>query len=334
MEFKKLKEALSKDPSFRLKQAKKLVFVDLIEDWNEATVFPKNLREKLNKEVPLEIKGDVFFAKDKKTVKVIITLEDGLKIETVLMRHKDRNTVCVSSQVGCPLGCSFCATGKMGFKRNLKYYEIVNQVVFFSRFLKKNQDFNPRISNVVFMGMGEPFLNYDNVMKAIDILNDEEAFNIGARKISISTVGLIEGINKLAREDKQVNLAISLHNTTEEDREEIMPINKKYPMNDILKAVRNYVERTNRKVMFEYIMINGVNDSVEKAKELANLMDNKLYVVNLISYNPTGIFNPSSKQAIKEFRDVLENKGVSVTERISFGPEIEAACGQLLINKI
>jgi 23S rRNA (adenine2503-C2)-methyltransferase len=333
MEFKKLKEALSKEPGFRLKQAKKLLFVDLIKDWSEASVFSLPLREKLNKEVSLKIKGDIFLAKDKKTVKVILTLEDGLKVETVLMRHKDRNTVCVSSQVGCPLGCSFCATGKMGFKRNLKYYEIINQVVFFSRFLKDNKDFNPRISNIVFMGMGEPFLNYDNVMKAIDILNDEDAFNIGARKISISTVGLVEGINKLAKEKRQVNLAISLHNTTDEARGELMPINEKYPIKDIFKAVDNYIERTNRKVMFEYIMIDGVNDSIEKAQELARLMDNKLYVVNLISYNPTGIFNPSLKNTIKEFRNILEKKGISVTERISFGDEIEAACGQLLAKE-
>jgi 23S rRNA (adenine2503-C2)-methyltransferase len=330
MNFKKIKEVLGDEPKFRLKQAKKLLCVDLIDDWSEASVFSVPLREKLNKEVPLINEGEVFLAKDNKTVKVLLTLEDGLKIETVLIRYKERNTVCVSSQVGCPLGCHFCATGKMGFKRNLKYYEIVNQVIFIAKFLKNNEDFNPRISNIVFMGMGEPFLNYNEVMKAIDILNDKDAFNIGARKISISTVGIVEGINKLAKADIQVNLAISLHNTTNDDREKLMPVNAKYPLKDIFKAVDSYIENTNRKVMFEYIMIDGVNDSVEKANELVKLMENKLYVVNLISYNPTGIFNPSRKERIKEFRSILENKGISVTERISFGEEINAACGQLL----
>ncbi len=333
MNFEKIKKVLAQEPKFRLKQAKKLLFVDLIEDWNEASVFSIELREKLNKEAPLKVEGDLFLAKDNKTAKSILTLEDGLKIETVLMRHKDRNTVCVSSQVGCPLGCSFCATGKMGFKRNLKYYEIINQVVFFSRFLKNNKDFNSRISNIVFMGMGEPFLNYNEVLRAVEMLNDKDAFNIGARKISVSTAGITEGIDKLAKENMQINLAISLHNTVDKDREELMPVNKKYSIGDIFKAVDKYIEKTNRKVMFEYIMIQGVNDSAQKARELAKLMEGKLYVVNLISYNPTGIFNPSHKNTIKEFRKILEDKGISVTERVSFGEGIEAACGQLLAKE-
>jgi len=194
----------------------------LIEDWDKATSLPLSLREKLKKEVPLTIKAKLLQSKDKKTIKALLELEDGIKIESVLMLHNDnRSTVCVSSQAGCALGCLFCATGQLGFKRNLDYWEILEQVLLFAR--------HQKISNVVFMGMGEPFLNYDNVLKAVRIINDPHCFNIGARKISISTVGLFSGIEKLIEEDIQVNLSISLHAPNNELRSKLMPINKKYP---------------------------------------------------------------------------------------------------------
>lgn len=326
MNYKNIEKVLSGEPKFRLKQAKKLIFQDLISDWKEASVFSAVLRDKLNKECPLLVKGDFFVSKNKDSVKALIELEDGLKVESVLMQHKDRNTICVSSQVGCPLGCKFCATGINGYKRDLTYSEIVAQAVFFARFLKKE---NRKITNIVFMGMGEPFLNYDNVLKAIKILNDPEGFNLGARRMSISTVGIIEGINKLAKENLQVNLAISLHASNDDLRTQIMPINKKYPLNKILNAVDKYIEATGRKVMFEYIMIKDFNDSVGSAEELAKFMKKHLYLVNLINYNPTGIFTPADSSNIKEFKDVLEEKGVKVTERYRLGSDIEAACGQL-----
>lgn len=319
-------EILKNEPKFRLKQVKQAVFCDLIEDWSEAQALPKELREKLYKEISLNIETEVFVSINEEVIKVLVILEDGLKVESVLMRHKDRNTVCVSSQVGCPLNCSFCATGKLGFKRNLSSDEIAGQILFFNRYLKKEKQ---RVSNVVFMGMGEPFLNYENVMGAVGILNDKDGLNIGVRKISISTVGIIEGIEKLAQENLDVNLAISLHAPNDELRKKLMPVANKYSIAEILEAVNEYIELTNRKVMFEYIMIKDVNDSEACAEELARLMNHKLYMVNLISYNATGIFRPSSPEHIKEFKKVLEEYGVEVTQRYKLGRGVRGACGQL-----
>ncbi|MFC1629762.1 23S rRNA (adenine(2503)-C(2))-methyltransferase RlmN [Patescibacteria group bacterium] len=327
MDLTQLENLLNKEHPYRLKQAKKALFVDLIEGWREASVLPLLLRENLNKICPIKINTQTLFSKDKKTAKTLITLKDGLKIESVLMKHKDgRNTVCISSQVGCPLSCSFCATGQIGFKRSLEIFEIVEQVLFFARHLKKKGE---KVTNNVFMGMGEPFLNYENVVGAIRILNDKEGFNLGARHVSISTVGILEGIKKLAGEKLQVNLAISLHAPDDDLRSKIMPINKKYPIADVLKAVDNYIGKTKRRVMFEYLMMKGLNDSDVYAQKLSKLMKKPLYFVNLISYNPTGAFKPSSSWRMKNFKEILEKEGVQVTQRYRFGQNIKAACGQL-----
>lgn len=330
MNLKEIKILLEDEPAFRFKQVKQFIFQDLIEDWAEALNLPLKLRELLNQEHPLKLEAQESTSKNKSTVKALITLHDGLKVETVLMRHKDRNTVCVSSQIGCPLGCSFCATGKMGYKRNLDSGEIIDQVLYFARYLKKR---NQKISNIVFMGMGEPFLNYENVMRAIDILNDEQCFNIGARRISISTVGITEGIDKLANENIQINLAISLHAPNDDLRLKIMPINKSYPLKKVISAVDNYMKKTNRKVMFEYIMIDGVNDQPKQARELVELIKGSLSMVNLIPYNPTGVYNTSSQENMEAFKKILEKEGVNVTLRRGFGPDIEGACGQLASKK-
>jgi len=255
-----------------------------------------------------------------------MTLDDGLKIETVLMKLNDRYTVCLSSQVGCPLGCSFCATGALGFKRNLSDQEIINQAILWARYLKPQ---GVAIDNLVFMGMGEPFLNYDNVMKAIKFLNSQNSLNIGARKISISTVGIIEGIKKMAQEPWQLNLAISLHATRDNLRSELIPTNKKYSIKKIIQAVDDYIEETGRKVMFEYLMIKDVNDSDEEAKALVGLMRAPLYMVNLIPYNSTGKFKASSTDRITKFKQILIDGRVNVTLRRSLGQDISAACGQL-----
>ena len=325
-----LKRALLWEPLFRLKQAQKAVFQDLIEDWQEAAVLPLALRQRLAKECSLSIRADAVVSSDKRTVKALITLTDGLKIETVLMRYPGRNTVCVSSMVGCPLKCEFCATGQMGFKRNLTVDEIIEQVLFFNRYLKKE---DRRVNSVVFMGMGEPFLNYDNVMEAIKILNDKDKFNIGARHISISTVGIVEGIKKFSENPLQINLAISLHAADDTLRSKIMPINKKYPLKEVFKAVEDYLEKTSRQVMFEYTMIRGVNDSLDQAQKLAKLLSRfkkSLFVVNLILYNPTGVFSPSLPSTLKIFKEALERDKIKVTERYRFGKDIKAACGQLV----
>lgn len=327
MNLGKLKEILKDQPAYRLKQVNKAVFCDLIESWEEAQVLPKELRERLSVEVHIIIKGELLEAKDSKSAKALIKLEDGQHVEAVLMRHEGgRNTVCVSSQIGCPLACAFCATGKLGFKRDLKYYEMVEQVLFFARFLKQ---YGEKVTNIVFMGMGEPFLNYDNVMEAVKILNDKDGFNLGIRKISISTSGITEGIRKLAEEGLAVNLAISLHAPNDELRQKLMPIGKKYTIKDILDAVDYYIEKTNRRVMFEYIMIDGINDSDELARDLAKLLRGGLWFVNLIPYNETDMFTGSSDSRIAKFKNILMENGIQAIQRYRFGADIDAACGQL-----
>jgi len=331
MDFKKIEKVLEKEPPFRLKQIKKAVFQDLIENWNKATTLPQDLRQKLSEACPIsELKPEkTLTSEDNQTVKALFRLKDNSKIESVLMRHRDdRRTICVSSQVGCAMGCQFCATGQQGFKRNLTSSEIIEQILFFARLLKKNKE---KATNIVFMGMGEPFLNYDNVIETIKILNDKDGFNLGSRHISISTAGIIEGIKKLSQEKLQVNLAISLHAPNNNLRSKLMPINKKYPIEKILATVDNYIKKTKRKVMFEYLMIDGVNDSFEQSEELAKLLKKTLYFVNLISFNPVAHsqFKPSPGWKIKKFKEILEKNGVVVTQRYRFGQEIKAACGQL-----
>jgi len=332
MNLENLEKVLVNEPEYRLKQAKEAIFKKCILNWNEATFFALELREKLNKECPLEIKADVLVSKEEDSVKAKITLKDGLEIETVLMRHVDkRNTVCVSCQVGCPLGCLFCATGKMGFKRNLTAEEILEQVIFFERYLK-----NERVTNITFMGMGEPFLNYDNVLKAIRILNNKDYFNIGARSISVSTCGIVEGIEKYSHEGLQLNLAISLHAPNNKLRTELMPINKKYNIDKIFKAVDEYIKITKRKVMFEYVLINNVNDSDDCARELAKLMRKKLYFVNLILYNKIdkiSAFMPSETKKVESFKKILKKSGINFVQRYRFGERIAAACGQFVTSK-
>ena len=328
MNIEKLSKILEKEPKYRVKQAREAVFKNFISDWNKATFFSKELREKLNKECPLEIKAEALVSKKKDSVKARITLEDRFLIETVLMRHKDgRNTVCVSSQVGCPLGCLFCATGKIGFKRNLIPMEITEQVLYFARYLKRG---GKKVTNVTFMGMGEPFLNYDNVMKAARIINASDKLGIGARNISISTAGIVEGIENFAKEGTQINLAISLHAPTDELRAKLMPINKKYNLEKVLQAVNSYIKNTNRQVMFEYLLIKDVNDSVYCATELAKIMKNPLYYVNLILYNPTAKnnFKPSPAENVKKFKEILKKNKIVFSQRFRFGEDIKAACGQ------
>lgn len=335
MNLNHLERILANEPKYRIRQIKEAIFKNLIEDWSEAISLPLELREKLAKNYPLEIDGKIFSSKDNTTKKALITLRDGLKIECVLMRHKGgRNTVCVSSQVGCPMRCSFCATGKGGFKRDLTSFEIVEQVLFFSRYLKMK---NEHVDNVVFMGMGEPFLNYENVMEAVKILNNQEwGFSIGSRHISISTVGIIEGIEKIAKEPLQLNLAISLHAPNNALRSKIIPANKKCPVEKIIKVVDKYLEKNGRKVMFEYIMIKGFNDSQFHARELAALlkkMKSRLWFVNLIPCNENEGFKPSRIEQIAKFIKTLKSLGISAIQRYGFGDDIKGACGQLSANQ-
>jgi len=330
MNLEKLENVLRSEPKFRLKQTRRAVYVDLIDDWSKATNFSLALREKLNQECALGIKAEIYRSRDRNSLKASITLSDGLKIETVLLRHDDgRNTVCVSSQVGCALGCLFCATGKMGFKRNLTSDEIVEQVLFWSRLLKPRGE---KVTNLVFMGMGEPFLNYANVMAAIKILNSADGLNIGARHISLSTIGVSEGIRKLAEEKLQLNLALSLHAPSDRLRAKIIPYNGANSIKNLIKDINYYLGQTGRRLMIEYLMIDGFNDSPEQALELAELLkkiEPALFFVNLIAYNPTAEFKPSNSRAIFAFKKILRDQKIDVTERFRFGQDIQAACGQL-----
>lgn len=330
MDINNLETIFRGEPAFRLKQARRAVYVDLIDDWHQATNLSLVLRDNLNQDCPLAIEAEIFSSRDKNSVKALIHLLDGLKIETVLLRHADgRNTVCVSSQIGCPLGCLFCATGKMGFKKNLTVNEIVEQVLFWARHLTKE---NARITNLVFMGMGEPFLNYENVMNAIKILNREDGLNIGARHISLSTVGLAGGLKKLAKEKMQLNLALSLHASNDALRAKIIPYNRANSIKNLIKDINYYLSQTGRRVMIEYLMIADFNDSPEQARELASLLKNidpPLFFVNLIAYNPVAEFKPPPAKKIFEFKKMLRDQKIDVTERYSFGQDIKAACGQL-----
>jgi 23S rRNA (adenine2503-C2)-methyltransferase len=328
MYWSTIQHALSQEPAFRIRQVQKALFIDLLSEWDTVTVLPKLLREKLTGECPLTIQAEQLVSPDGGTVKAVITLQDGARIETVLMRHGDgRNTVCVSTLVGCPMGCTFCATGTMGMLRKLTADEILLQVLYFARYLKPE---GARVGSVVCMGMGEPFLNYEAVMEAIRALHDKDMFNIGARHISISTCGILDGIRRLAKEDLQVNLAISLHGSNDAVRAQLMPIARTYPISELLAVVDEYIAHTNRKVMFEYLLVDGVNDSDEQARELAGLMKRKLYMVNLISYNPTGKYIASSEERINAFKAILTHAGVEATIRYRFGRDIEGACGQLV----
>ena len=332
MNLSKLSEILNEEPKFRFTQANKALFQDFISSWDEVSNFPKNLRERLNLNCPIEIKAELIEAKNAKSLKALIKLIDGEKIETVLIRQKTkegrRNTACLSSQIGCALACSFCATGDFGFRRNLGYLEIVEQVLFWARFLK-DEGGEEKIDNIVFMGMGEPFLNYDEFLRAAKFLNNEETFNFAARRLSVSTSGIVEGIKKIAGEKLQINLAISLHTADENLRKDLMPIAKKYSIREILKAVDNYILKSGRRVMFEYLMLKNINDSDKDALALAKIMKKPLYMVNLIPYNPTGRFQASSPERMEKFKKILEENQVPVTLRHSAGVEVSAACGQL-----
>ncbi|MBU0660624.1 23S rRNA (adenine(2503)-C(2))-methyltransferase RlmN [Patescibacteria group bacterium] len=334
MIIEELNNILGKAPAFRMKQAYKSVFQDLITDWSENTTLPKETRADLKEACSLDISVEFADSKKSDALKALIELEDGAKVETVLLRHSDgRNTACISSQVGCSLGCKFCATGMLGMERNLTVGEMVAQVLVFARYLKEKKAKHQRITNIVFMGMGEPMMNYQAVMETIRLLNNTDVFGIGARHMSISTSGIIDGIEYLSNEPLQVNLAISLHAPNDVLRSQLMPINRKYGIKDLMNSVKHYREKCGRRVMFEYIMLDGINDAPEHARELAELMQDKLYMVNLIRYNPTGVFKPSKAEKIEQFKRILQRSGVHVTQRHAFGSDINAACGQLATKR-
>ncbi|MGI0047519.1 MAG: 23S rRNA (adenine(2503)-C(2))-methyltransferase RlmN [Nitrosotalea sp.] len=272
-------------------------------------------------------------SEDGYTTKLLLKLGDGTLIETVLMQYKSkdkdhpRSTVCVSTQVGCQMGCTFCATGQMGFERNLKAEEIVAQVLHFAFLLRKRGE---HVTNLVFMGMGEPLANYAETIRAVRLLTHLRAFGLGQRHITISTVGVMKGIDQLAQEDLQVGLAISLHAPNDELRRKLVPTAGPHSVGDLIAATRNYFKKTGRRVTLEYALIDGVNDLPETASELAALLKGNGAHVNLIPVNPTaGGFQRPRWKKITEFEKILQDAGVSCTVRVEKGSEISAACGQL-----
>ncbi len=318
------------EPSYRALQIWQGLYVQL---WNTPDQFsnlPSSLRNHLSESFRFSglTPGTILQSRDGETVKTLLTLVDGKSIEAVLMRYDERNTLCISSQAGCAMGCVFCATGQMGFKRHLSSGEIVEQVLFYARTLKQQ---GKRVTNVVLMGMGEPFHNYEASIAAIDRLNHPLGYNLGERRFTISTVGLVPLIKRFASEKRQINLAISLHAATDEERSNLLPVNKRYPIADLIQACKDYVELTGRRVTFEWALINGVNDTPESAHKLVALLMGLLCHVNIIPLNPTRKFagQATTRQQAEVFKNILEKAGIPCTIRIRRGIDIQAGCGQL-----
>ena len=330
--FKELSESISSwgEPGYRARQVWDGLYRQLWMEPDQFTNLPKSFREELNKKFSFSslTYRDSVFSKDLQTEKSLFRINGGNHIETVLMLYEKRQTLCVSTQSGCGMGCVFCASGQMGFKRNLSAGEIIEQVIHFSRLLREKSKL---LTNIVYMGMGEPFQNFDAVMKSINILNDPNGLNIGERRFTVSTVGLIPGIQKFTEQKRQINLAISLHAPSDDLRNVLVPINKKYGIADLLEACQEYVANTGRRISFEYALINNVNDGISQANALSKLIKNLLCHVNLIRLNPSEHFTgtPSSNVQANLFRDELQKNGIPCTIRLRRGIEINAGCGQL-----
>jgi 23S rRNA (adenine2503-C2)-methyltransferase len=347
--YNQLKELVGSlgQPAYRADQIAWWVYKKLAASFEEMTDLPQSFRWKLAEVASLSslIPMDEKISGDGQTRKVLFRLDDGRTIESSLMLYektgssRERRTVCVSTQVGCPVGCPFCATGQQGFERNLRPGEIIEQVLYFMRLVNAEQQGkveeldSPRrpVTNVVFMGMGEPLANYEAVWQAVEMLNSRRGLGLGARQITISTVGLVPQIKRLAEESIHVELAISLHAANDARRNKLVPINKKYPLSQLIPACREYFKKTGRRPTFEYALFQGVNDSVEHARELARLLEGMNCQVNLIAGNPSVCkeFAPSPMKKVLAFQKILKDRGVSSTVRVSKGADIEAGCGQL-----
>ena len=318
------------ESKFRASQVFDWLYIKRVKSFDEMTNLKKSLIQFLKANFLIEFLKLVKVQEDIDVKKYLFELFDGNKIEAVLMRHDYGNSLCVSTQVGCNMGCRFCESGRLKKKRNLESFELVTQI------LSVEEDIKERISHVVLMGIGEPFDNYDNVMNFINIINDPKGINIGIRHITISTCGLVPKIKEFTNEKTGVNLAISLHAPNDKIRSEIMPINKVYKINDIISSIKDYIKVTNRRVTFEYILLNGVNDTDECAYELSLLLKDINCYVNLIPYNETSsiVYKTSNKMTINRFYDILKRNNINVTIRREFGSKVSAACGQLRSEQI
>lgn len=318
---------------FRAAQVFDWIYLHGAKEFEQMTNLGKELREKLSLAFRFPCLKFVrtLESEDGETIKFLWELADGKKVESVLILSGTRRTVCVSCQVGCPARCAFCASGKQGLLRNLSTGEIVEQVLHIDRYLKEKGE---RVCHIVFMGMGEPMENYSAVLQAISIFNHPKAFHISQRRITVSTVGVVEGIDKLAKEDLSVNLVLSLHAPNQHLRKKIIPYARKYPLEEILMAMERYARETKRDITYEYTLLDGLNDGPEEARELAELLAGKQCTVNLIPYNPVDGLRLSrpSKEAIEDFRQILVDAGINTTWRYTKGKDIAAACGQLALQ--
>jgi len=321
-------------PGFRSRQVEQAVTQGFAQSYDEITSLPLGLRAELTESVPLlDLSVEEVQRSQDGTIKVGFSARDGFPVEAVAMRHRNRRTVCVSSQSGCPLACTFCATGDMGLGRNLTSGEILEQVLVLARLLRDED--SATVGNVVMMGMGEPFLNYDQVLTACRQINDPDGFGLGARSIAISTAGWVPGIERLADEPLQVKLALSLHAPNDALRSELMPVTRRFPLEQLMQACAGYRERTRRRIFVEYLLLDGVNDSDELADELAGLLPAAGYHVNLIAYNPTGSgFRGSPPARVEAFARRLHKRGLAASYRRSHGQDIDAACGQLAVRGV
>jgi len=331
------------EPSYRAGQIERWIYRELVTDFDAMTNLPQALRAQLTSATRLGVPKAITETEsaDGLTRKALLQLNDGQTVETVLMLYPDapgspeldephdaprdfkRRTVCISTQVGCPIGCPFCATGQAGYIRNLTPGEIVAQVLHFARITP--------LTNIVVMGMGEPFFKFAVTWQAIESLTDPERMGLGARRITVSTSGEIPGIERMAREESQVNLAVSLHAPDDNLRNVLVPLNRKYPLRQLLDAVRKYIEQTHRRVTFEYALMDNVNDKPEQARLLANKLHGLLCHVNLIPLNPTASspYGRTPYERVKDFENILRGAGIPTTLRIEKGIEIAAGCGQL-----
>lgn len=363
------------EPAYRAKQVLHWLFKEFASDFAHMSNLPASLRSRLDEALRVGSAETVAqkISSDGWTRKALLKMRDGDTVEAVLMLYYDRATVCVSSQVGCAMGCTFCATGQMGFTRNLSVGEIVEQVIHFNRWLRehphrataeadrkpdggRHHDAQPEeaeawfgkysgparepapitaLTNIVFMGMGEPLVNYSNLWTAIRRINSPQGLGMGARRMTVSTVGLVPGIKRFAKEDLAVNLAVSLHAPNDALRSSFMPINDKYPVAELLAACRDYVATAHRRITFEYVLINGVNDEIVMAEELRDRLKGLLCHVNLIPLNPvpgTGM-KATPRAQVYAFQKALEDAGIHTTVRIERGVDIAAACGQLKVEE-
>jgi 23S rRNA (adenine2503-C2)-methyltransferase len=317
---------------YRAIQLFQWIYLRHVYNFDDMSDISKSFRETLKKDYCLSL-PKIFKRQDSSdgTVKLLLEMEDGAKVETVLMRYDYGNVICVSSEVGCSMGCAFCASGLLKKERGLTSAEMMGEVICVNEILATE---GQNVSHVVVMGTGEPFDNYDNVLTFVHTCNEQKGLSIGARHITVSTCGLVDGIRKYADEGIQINLAISLHAPTDEIRKKIMPIANRYDLKQLMDAVHYYEDKGGRRVTFEYILLKGINDSKEDADALSDLIRGTLAYVNLIPYNPVKEkpFERSSERTIKAFAEELMRRGINCTIRKEFGTDIDAACGQLRVK--